>query len=229
MKQAMFAIALTLAGIQAAAAGGFHSWGKLAKFKKTEFYTLSYKALEGGKPGSRKAHVSLSEGTRYFADRRIPLDGIKEGDEIWVYGSLRETEGRTPEGTSFVDRQLSNTQVVLLGEGYPTLTPAASKDAVGWRRATVIRNGGSLTVSLGGEYKVSCTRDVVILERAALDEAPELKKKLLAEVRGETGGERPEKAKDDEVGVRATQVVLLDPKAAGAYGFLLPPEEAPSQ
>lgn len=207
-----------------AAAGGFHAWGKLEKYKKTESYALGYKAQDGRRLKSEKAWVSLGEGVRYFQDRRIPMEAIKEGDTIYVHGALRETQGRTPEGTSFTDRQLANTTVILLGEGFPTLSPAG-KDDVGWRQATVVRNGGSLTVSLGAEYKVSCTRDVVILRREALSEVPELKKKLLAEVKGRTQDERPEHAKDDELAVSAEQIVLLDPKAQAAYLALLPPSE----
>jgi len=225
MKQLVFALAMLAGAGAPAVAGGFHHWGKLAKYKKTDFFTFSYKAPEGGKLRSQKAWVKVGDGVRFFRDQRLPLEAIKEGDEIWLYGNRRETEGRTPEGTNFVDKQLSNTQVILLGEGFPTFAPAGGKDKVGWRRATVVRNGGSLTVSLGGEFKVACTRDVVILRRAPLEEAPDLKKKSLVEVRGSDGGEKHEKAKDDEKGVTVSQLVLLDAKAGGAYPILLPPDD----
>jgi hypothetical protein len=219
---ALFAASTAVANPEAA---DLHTWGKLAPVRKTDFFQLTYKELDGRKRKTRKAFVKLADSANFYLDRSVSLEQLEAGADVWIYGNPQERSSQTDDGRTQIDRQIVNTLVIATGDAL-TVNAEAPEGPAGqkWLKASVSRVGQGLHVSYEGQdYKVVCLKGYAVLHRTALDEAPKLSKKLMVEVAGLVSEDKPEKAKDDDRAFSATHVVVLDKRLQRVvYPLLLP-------
>ena len=198
--------------------------GQLKAHKTEGFFELSYKEPVPGKRNkmrSAKAYVQVTEGTQWYADLPANLAALEQDAQVFLYGDPVESESVTESGQRVVDRQVRGTQAVVSGPGL-TLKASDAKQGARWIEATVSKAGPALEVSYEGQsYRVLAVRNCPVVLRKQLEKAPKKLKKALAEVSGQPGSERPEKAKEAMSSFALQRLVILHKRLKGAYGLMM--------
>lgn len=205
------------------------TWGAVKEVKGTDFFTLTYRKLEGKKLTARSAFIKMSGEAEVYADRAIAITELKEGEAVWVLG--RPLERETPSkqgGPGGTDRQLQNVSAVVAGASIRVNDKYRDPrdDKVRWCQATVTKAGPSITVKYqDSDFKVVMAKAPSYLRREKVEHLVALKSGVQVAVALEPIEERPEtKAAADlkKESFQATRVVLLDRRLLGTlYPALL--------
>ena len=212
-------------------------WGKLGSARKGEggFYEFTlYRRNERGKVQTSKLLLKVPETLSPFLDRRVRIEDLKEGEQVYVFGRPEKREaqygggrgggggggrGGGGAGRRGTDLQIKASRVVLSGKGLKVNEKYKDRrDArVKWCKGMLTRDGvkGLWMNYENANYRVALDARSPVLKRQQV-EKKFLRRGVYLQVEASTTAERPADEKKSDAKKEcyvAEKLVILDSRS----------------